>query len=73
VVAAAAAAAAAEPADNGSSRSSSPIEGGNKSELQSLLHSIPYKRLLLWGFVGAVGWQLHEFFGVSSYLYTPAL
>lgn len=64
MVAAAAAAAAAEPADNGSSRSSSPIEGGNKSELQSLLHSIPYKRLLLWGFVGAVGWQLHEFFGI---------
>jgi hypothetical protein len=66
-VAAAAAAAAAGPADgnsSSSSRSSSPLEGG-KSELQSLLHSIPYKRLLLWGFVGAVGWQLHEFFGVS--------
>lgn len=71
VVAAAAAAAAAAgppPADNsnsgGGSRSSSPLEGG-RSELQGLLHSIPYKRLLLWGFVAAVGWQLHEFFGVS--------
>jgi len=42
------------------------VEPGGKSELQSLLHSIPYKRLLLWGFVGAVSWQLHEFFGVSS-------
>lgn len=40
------------------------MEPGGKSELQSLLHSIPYKRLLLWGFVGAVSWQLHEFFGI---------
>lgn len=62
---AAAAAAAAEPDNSSSSRSSSPLEGG-KTELQSLLHSIPYKRLLLWGFVGAVGWQLHEFFGVRA-------
>lgn len=46
------------------------MEPGGKSELQSLLHSIPYKRLLLWGFVGAVGWQLHEFFGVSSPAHT---
>jgi hypothetical protein len=44
-----------------------------KSELQSLLHSIPYKRLLLWGFVGAVGWQLHEFFGVSFWHAGPGL
>jgi hypothetical protein len=54
--------------NSSSSRSSSPsADGGGKSELQSLLHSIPYKRLLLWGFVGAVGWQLHEFFGVSAW------
>lgn len=66
VVAAAAGAGAADSTSTSSSRSTSPMEG--KSELQSLLHSIPYKRLLLWGFVGAVGWQLHEFFGVSEFL-----
>jgi hypothetical protein len=36
-----------------------------KSELYSLIHSIPYRRLLLWAGVAAVGWQMHDFFGVS--------
>lgn len=36
------------------------------SELQSLLNSIPYKKIVLWGLVGAVGYQMHEFFGVSA-------
>jgi hypothetical protein len=71
VVAAAAGAGAADSTSSSSSRSTSPLEG--KSELQSLLHSIPYKRLLLWGFVGAVGWQLHEFFGVSPRHGSPRL
>lgn len=53
-------------ADGSSSSSSGGEAGGSKSELQSLLHSIPYRRLLLWGFVAAVSWQLHEFFGVSA-------
>lgn len=35
-----------------------------KSELYSLIHSIPYRRLLLWAGVAAVGWQMHDFFGV---------
>jgi hypothetical protein len=55
VQAAAAAAAGQSPA--------TPYPG--KSELQQLLQSIPYKRLLLWSAVGAVAWQLHEFFGVG--------
>lgn len=37
-----------------------------KSELYSLIHSIPYRRLLLWAGVAAVGWQMHDFFGVSG-------
>ena len=56
---AAAAGAAVATASPGSSSS------GTKSELHDLIHSVPYKRLLLWACVGAVCWQMHEFFGVS--------
>lgn len=29
-----------------------------------MIHSIPYRRLLLWAGVAAVGWQMHDFFGI---------
>ena len=35
-----------------------------KNELQSMVLSIPYKKLALWGMVFGVAYQLHEFFGV---------
>uniref|UniRef100_A0A383VRY6 AI-2E family transporter n=1 Tax=Tetradesmus obliquus TaxID=3088 RepID=A0A383VRY6_TETOB len=40
------------------------VQEDNKSELYSLIHSIPYRRLLLWAGVAAVGWQMHDFFGI---------
>jgi hypothetical protein len=53
------------PAGGGGAADGGSGEPVEKTELQILLHSIPYRRLLLWGFVAAVAWQLHEFFGVS--------
>jgi hypothetical protein len=37
-----------------------------KNELQSMVLSIPYKKIALWGMVFGVAYQLHEFFGVRA-------
>jgi hypothetical protein len=39
---------------------------GYPSELQALIFSIPYRKIVLWTIVGAFCYQLHEFFGVSA-------
>lgn len=66
-------AASASPGYSGDANPAEPPPASWAPELQQLINSIPYKRLAIWGFVGALAAQLADFFGVRSHACVPGM